>query len=305
MEKILITGGAGFIGGHLSDFFLRKGCKVSILDNFSSSSRDSVREGIEIIEWDIRKEIKPEFFLGIDAVFHFAADPDVRRGEADEKRCFENNVSGTLNVLEACGKAGVKRFVFASTTAVYGNAGETSASEETTPSPISNYASSKLKGEEYCKNFSEKYGMKTSVVRMANIIGERSTHGVIFDFYKKLKTDPKKMEILGNGKQTKSYLHVSDCVSAIGLIFEKQESGFGIFNVGSKRNTSVDEVAHLVAKEMGAKPEFVHTGGEAGWIGDVARTSINVEKLEKLGWKQKVSLEEGIRKYIFWLKENA
>jgi UDP-glucose 4-epimerase len=305
MEKILITGGAGFIGGHLSDFFLRKGCEVSILDNFSSSSRDSMRSGVEIIEWDIRNKIKPEFFEDVDAVFHFAADPDVRRGEADEKRCFGNNVLGTLNVLEACGKAGVKRLVFASTTSVYGNSMKKPASEECAAAPISNYASSKLKGEEDCADFAEKYGMKTSVVRMANIVGEGSTHGVIFDFYKKLRTNPKRIEILGNGKQTKSYLHISDCISAIGLIFGKLEKDFEIFNVGSRKNASVDEVAHLVAKEMKAKPEFVHTGGEAGWAGDVARTNIDVGKLEKLGWEQRVSLEEGVRKYVYWLKENA
>ncbi len=305
MEKVLITGGAGFIGGHLSDFFIRKGCEVSILDNFSSSCRESVRSGIEIIEWDIRKKINPEVFEGLGAAFHFAAEPDVRKGQADAEACFKTNVEGTRNVLEACGEAGVKGFVFASTTAVYGEAGKNPASEETAPSPISNYASSKLSGEEHCKTFSEKYGMKTSVVRMANIIGERSPHGVVFDFYRKLKANPNRMEILGDGRQTKSYLHVSDCVSAIERIFKKQTRNFGIFNVGSRTSTSVDEVARLVAKEMGLKPELVHSGGEAGWAGDVARTSIDVGKLEKLGWKQKVSLEEGVRKYVSWLKNNA
>ncbi len=305
MDKVLITGGAGFIGGHLADFFLADGCKVSILDNFSSSSRDSVRKEVKIIEWDIRNTVKPGFFEGADAVFHFAADPDVRRNAENAKSCFENNVAGTLNVLEACGKAGVKGFVFASTTSVYGNAGENPASEETAPAPISNYASSKLAGEEYCASFSKKYGIKTSVVRMANIIGERSTHGVIFDFYRKLKSNPKRMEILGDGRQTKSYLHISDCISAIFLVFKKQNKEFERFNVGSGKSTSVDELAHLVAKEMWANPEFLHTGGEAGWAGDVARTSIDVGKLERLGWKQKVSLNDGVQKYVSWLKENA
>lgn len=305
MGKVTITGGAGFIGGHLSDFFIGEGRNVSIIDNFSSSSRDSVRKGVGTIEWDVRNKMKPGFFEGAGAVFHLAADPDVRGNQKDAKGCFENNVLGTLNVLEACGKAGVKRFVFASTTSVYGNAGRVPASEETAPSPISNYASSKLAGEEYCSDFAEEYGMKTSILRMANIIGERSTHGVVFDFYRKLKADPGRLEILGNGKQTKSYLHVSDCVSAIVKITDAQKKNFEIYNVGGAKSTSVDEVARLVAKEMGAKPEFFHSGGEAGWVGDVARTNIDVRKLESLGWKQKVSLEEGIRKYVSWLKGNA
>jgi UDP-glucose 4-epimerase len=294
-----------FIGSHLADFFLLNGCEVSILDNFSSSCRDSVRKKIEIIEWDIRNDVNPEFFEGVDAVFHFAAEPDVRRGQEDAKRCFENNVAGTLNVLEACENAGVTRFVFASTTAIYGNSDGVPASEKTAASPISNYAKGKLRGEEHCADFAEKYGMKTSVVRMANIIGERSKHGVIFDFYGKLKANPKRMEILGDGKQTKSYLHISDCISAIGLIFEKQEKEFEVFNVGSRTSTSVDGVAHLVAKEMGVKPAFFHSGGKIGWAGDVARTNINVEKLGGLGWKQKVSLEKGIGKYLSWLEKNS
>lgn len=305
MGGILITGGAGFIGRHLADFFLREGEEVSILDNFSSSCRESVDARARIIEWDVRREINPCLLDGIDAVFHFAAEPDVRKGQADEKICFENNVLGTKNVLEACAKAGVGRFVFASTAAVYGNNSGVPASEESAPCPISNYASSKLRGEGMCAEFTERYGMKTSVLRMGNIIGERSTHGVVFDFYRKLRADPRKLEILGSGRQTKSYLHVSDCISAIGKIMEKQGKNFEIYNVGSAESASVDEIARLVANEIGARPEFIYSGGEAGWAGDVARTLISVKKTEGLGWVQKVPLDEGVRRCVSWLRDNA
>ncbi len=302
--KIAVVGGAGFIGSHLADALLSSGHEVLVLDNLSTGSEKNVPKGAEFRPCDILRNDLAKEFAGCGAVFHLAADPSVRESASKPRSSFELNVAGTFNVLEACRKAGVKNTVFASTSAVYGNAGVIPTPESHPTFPISNYAASKLASEAYCASYAHTYGTKTTVLRFANIFGERSTHGVMFDFYNKLKKDPKKLEILGDGKQKKSYLHVSDCVSATLAAFGKQKKQFDVFNVGSREQHTVDEIAAMLSSEMGCKPKFEHTGGKQGWKGDVADMLLDVSKLESLGWKASVPFAEAVKRYVRWLKKH-
>lgn len=302
---ILVTGGAGFIGSHLSEKLIAEGSEVAVLDSFVSSKPENAPKGAEIIKHDITKPLEPRLLKGCETVFHLAADPSVRTSAENARGNFQANVLGTFNVLEAARAVGVKKFVFTSTSTVYGNA-EMRPTPETYPTaPISNYGASKLAGEAYCASFAHTYGIKSTVLRLANIFGERSTHGVMFDFYSKLRKNPGRMEILGNGKQSKSYLYVSGCVSAILLAPEKQDKIFDIFNVGSEEQHTVGEIAKLVSGEMGLSPSFYYTGGEGGWVGDVSGMLLDVKKLKSLGWKPNVSFGQGVSRYIKWLKANS
>ncbi len=243
--------------------------------------------------------------MGNDAVFHMAADPDVRSSARIPTKSFNLNVIMTFRLLEACRKGDIKHLVFASTSTVYGDADVIPTPEDYPCEPISNYGASKLACEAYCSAYAHSYGMKATMVRYANIFGERSSHGVMYDFYNKLKKNPKKLEILGDGKQTKSYLHVDDCVSATLTAFEKQDKIHDIFNVGSSEKHNVDEIAKLVCDAMKLKPEFKYAGGTRGWTGDVKLMLLDVNKIESLGWKQKISFQEGVKRYVKWLSKSA
>ena len=301
--KIAITGGAGFIGSHMADCFSRQGGDILILDDFSSGRMQNLK-GLEgrakVVKTDIRGDLAG-LLKGADAVFHFAADPDARQSAENPESCFDINVRGTLSVLESCRKADVKRIVFASTSAVYG-AGSALPSREDFPcAPSSNYGASKLACEGYLSSYSSSYGIKSTVLRLANIIGERSTHGVVFDFFKKLKSNPNELEILGDGKQSKSYLHVSDCISAAMVAFRAQKKNYDVFNVGSREQATVDEIARKICKILGVAPKFAYTGGLQGWKGDNYLMMLDNSKIMGLGWEQKVGFDEAISRHLAWL----
>jgi len=300
--KAVVTGGAGFIGSHLSDELLKNGHEVILVDNLSSGSRENVKGPARLIQKDITKDELNADFKDIDAVFHFAADPDVRSSAENPKSSFDNNVIGTFRVLEACRKNDIKRFVFASTSTVYGEVNAIPTPETYPCEPISNYGASKLACEAYASSYSHTYGIRSTVLRYANIFGPRSNHGVMFDFFEKLKEDQKRLEILGNGKQEKSYLFVSDCIVATMAAFEKQQKVFDIYNVGSNEKHAVDEIANHVCRDLGLSPEFSYTGGNQGWAGDVKIMLLDVSKLRVLGWKPEIGLEKGVRSYLEWLK---
>ncbi len=300
----MVTGGAGFIGSHLTESLLAAGHRVTVLDSFANSKRESVPKGAKLVEWDVSSAPEPGMLDGIETVFHLAADPDVKGSALRPRENFVINAAGTFNMLEACRKSGVKSFVFTSSSVVYGEAKVQPTPEDYPPSPISNYAAGKLAGEAYCMSYSHTYGIKSTVLRLANIFGERSTHGVMFDFYKKLKERPSRLEILGNGKQSKSYLHVSDCVSGMLVAFEMQKSQSVVFNIGSKEKHTVDEIAQTLSLELGCSPQLVHQGGARGWAGDVPEMLLSTSKLESLGWKTKIAFGEGVRRYAAWLKKH-
>ncbi len=291
--KITVTGGAGFIGSHLVDRLLSLGNEVTVIDNLSSGKMKFLREHLEkpnfkFIKLDLLESEKlTKSIRSADIIYHLAANPDVRLGAKNTRVHLEQNIMATYNVLEAMRKNNQKSFVFTSTSTVYGEASVFPTPEEYGPLiPISLYGASKLACEALITSYCGSFDMKSWIFRFANIVGERSTHGIIVDFINRLKDSPASLEVLGDGRQTKSYLHVSDCVDAILFAVENSDAMANIFNLGSDDTISSTEIGRIVVKEMGLKDvEFTYTGGKRGWIGDVPRMLLSIEKLEKLGWK--------------------
>jgi len=299
--KAIITGGAGFIGSHLADALLRKGNEVIIIDNLSTGKKENIPPGARFILKDILKEDVAEEIEDADVIFHMAADPDVRLSAENPAKSFELNLVATFRLLESCRKADVERFVLASTSTVYGDAELIPTPEDYPCAPISNYGASKLACEGYCSAYAHSYGIRTTILRYANIFGERSTHGVMHDFYKKLKKNPSELEILGDGRQEKSYLYINDTILATLTAYERQTALYDVYNVGSRRKYTVNTIARMVCNYMGLKPKFTYTGGARGWVGDVRTMLLDVRKLERLGWKESTRFEDGMKAYLDWL----
>jgi len=303
--KVVITGGAGFVGSHLAEALVKKG-EVVVFDNFSSGRREFL-EGVDvkIVRGDIRnlEEIK-KACKEVDVVYHFAADPDVRKSLEEPLENFEIDVLGTLNVLEASRLNDTKQIIFASSSVVYGNA--KIPTPETAPiAPISNYGAAKASSEHYVSTYSQLYGIRGIVLRYANIIGPRLTHGIIYDFYKKLEKNPKELEILGDGNQEKSYLHVNDAVDATLFAVQKTQKDFDVFNVGSEEQITVKKIAHLIVSKLGLEDvQYKYTGGKIGWSGDVPIMLLSIEKLKAIGWEPEFGIEESVLHTVDWLNSN-
>jgi UDP-glucose 4-epimerase len=302
--KVAVTGGAGFIGSHLVDELIRKNHEALVVDSLVSGVERNINEKAKLIKKDIVTDDLAADLEGVEAVFHFAADPDVRSSAENPSKSFTQNVVGTFNLLEACRAMRVKRFVFASTSTVYGETKTIPTPETEYCKPISNYGASKLACEAYISAYAYSYGLQSTVLRFANIFGPRSNHGVMYDFYHKLKNDPTKLEILGDGLQEKSYLFISDTISATMTAYEKQQNLFDVYNVGSREKKTVNEIGKLVSRTLDTKPKTAYTGTPRGWVGDVRLMQLDVAKLETLGWKPEVSFEDGVKIYIDWLKES-
>lgn len=299
--KIAVTGGAGFIGSHFTDRLIESGNEVAVIDSLASGIRENVNPKAKLFIKDIYSDDFSECFEGADAVFHLAASPDVKNSADNPELSFNNNVVATYRVLEECRKQDVRHIVFSSTSTVYGEAEKIPTPENYFCRPISNYGASKLSCEGYVSSYSSSYGVKATVLRYANIYGERSSHGVMFDFYNKLRKNPHSLEILGDGNQEKSYLHVSDCVEASVMAFEKQSRLYDVFNIGSREKNTVNEIVKLVSGKMDVSPELKYTGTTRGWVGDVRFMLLSTEKIESLGWSQNISLQEGVDRYLDWL----
>ncbi len=299
--SVLVTGGCGFIGSHLVDRLIENGEEVSVIDR--NHELDYKNPKAKYFKRDIVTDELDECFEEVETVFHLAADPMVNLSATNPNISFEDNVIGTFRLLESCRKADVKQIVFTSTSTVYGEAEIIPTPEEYPCKPISNYGASKLSNEGYISSYAHSYGIKGTVLRLANIFGERSTHGVMYDFYHKLKKDPKELEILGDGLQEKSYLHVSDCVDAILTSWKKQKETIDYFNVGSNEKITVNALAKLMNKKMNLNPEFNHTGGKKGWVGDVPLMLLDCTKLRNIGWENKITFEDGVNRYLDWMKK--
>ena len=305
--KALVTGGAGFIGSHLSEAILKLAREVTILDNFSSGRMSNLNKILssnahaKLIRGDCKNP--RELFHGmhgIDVVFHFAANPEIRLTIADPTTCFQENVYATYVLLEQLKQSSVSAIVFVSTSTVYGDTKIIPTPESYGPlEPISIYGASKLASEALIASYCHTFNRKAIILRLANIVGPRSRHGVINDFITRLRRNPRELEILGDGTQTKSYLHVADCVQAILVALEKSQNQVEIFNVGSDDQISVRSIAEIVMEEMGLKKtKLIITGGVdggRGWIGDVKRMRLDITKLKSLGWKPRYSSAEAIR----------
>lgn len=301
--RVVITGGAGFIGSHLARVLAGEE-EVVVFDNFSSGRKEFLEEvDVKIVRGDIRnfEEIK-NACKEVDVVYHFAADPDVRKSSEEPLENFRIDVLGTLNVLEASRLNNVKQIIFASSSVVYGKA-RIPTPENAPITSVSNYGAAKAASEHYVFTYSQLYGIRAIVLRYANIIGPRLTHGVIYDFYEKLEKNPKELEILGDGNQEKSYLHVNDAVDATLFAVQKTKKDFDVFNVGSEEQITVKKIAHLVVSALGLENvQYKYTGGKIGWPGDVPIMLLSIEKLKDLGWKPQFTVKKCVLDTVDWLK---
>lgn len=301
--RILVTGGAGFIGSHLVDKLIKEGNEVIALDNLSSGKKEFIQQHFinskfKFYEVDLLTDKIDTYFLNVDEVWHLAANPDVRAALHDTRIDINQNILVTYNVLEAMRKNDVKKIVFTSSSTVYGEAKQIPTPEDYAPLlPISLYGASKLACETLISAYCHTFDMKAVIFRLANIVGQMPTHGVIYDFVQKLRKNPNKLEILGDGNQKKSYLYIDDCIEAMLLanIFKKPVE---IFNIGSEDWITVKEIAEIIAKKMNSSPKFKFTGGERGWKGDVPFMLLDVSKIKKLGWKPKHSSKQAIFKSV-------
>jgi UDP-glucose 4-epimerase len=305
--KAIVTGGAGFIGSHLVDQLLEKGNNVTVIDNMSTGSMENLAHhsrnpNLVIRQADILHLSALENIMrGHDVVFHLAASANMRMSLTDHKRDLENNVIGTLNILEAMMKDGIKDFVFASTSALYGEAWVRPTPEDFLGQQTSLYGASKLACEAYAQAYAELSPLKVWAFRFATVIGERCRKGVIWDFVKKLRINPRELEILGDGKQSKQYLYVTDCVSGILQGYQCSSDRVNTFNLGIEEQTIVSHVADLVIEEMALKEvSRRYVGGVRGWIGDNAIVNLNLDRIRDIGWEPTSSSEQAIRKTIKW-----
>ena len=305
--KVLVTGGAGFIGSHLVDALMMRGLPVVVLDNMSKGSGENLARWIghstfRLIVGDcLNRDDLGRAMEGCRVVFHLAANSEVRAGVSDTRIDLEQNVLATYNVLEEMRRSKTaKTVVFTSTSTVYGEASTIPTPENYGPlKPISLYGASKLACEAMISAYCHMFGLRAVVYRFANIIGSRSRHGVIWDFIQKLMRNPSRLEILGDGRQSKSYLHVSDCVEAFLLGLEKAQERFEVFNIGSEDWVDVNTIAKVVVEEMGLRDvEFtykVNVEGGRGWPGDVRFMLLDISKLKRLGWRPRHNSLESVR----------
>ncbi len=299
----MVTGGAGFIGSHIVDRLMSEGHEVVVYDNLSSGKREFVehhigKENFRFVHADLLDfETLNREMQGVDLVYHVAANPDVRLGASDTKVHMEQNVLATYNVLEAMRLNDVRDIVFTSTSTVYGEAKKIPTPEDYGPLiPISLYGASKLGAEAFITSYAHTFDMRAVIYRFANIVGPRGTHGVIYDFIMKLKKNPRELEILGDGTQTKSYLYVEDCVDAIIYGYENRKEDVEIFNIGSEDWVNVKKIADIVIEEMGlSNVAYRFTGGKRGWKGDVPKMLLSIERIKSYGWNPKRGSEESVR----------
>jgi UDP-glucose 4-epimerase len=311
--KALVTGGAGFIGSALCAELRRRGLEVTCLDNLSTGSLDNVEgltgDGFQFIEGDCLNEADvTEAVREADIVFHLAADADVSRGQSAPGKMFESNVAATEALLEGVRSTHVKKLVFASSSTVYGEPRVVPTPETYSPLvPISFYGASKLAAEALISGYAESSGFAAVLLRLANVVGPRSRRGIVYDFVQKLIANPEKMEVLGDGRQTKSYLYLEDCVAAMIKVTEEAH-GVNVYNVGSEDAISVLEIAKQVAQTMGLNPELSMSGGVdggRGWSGDIRRMWLDVRKLEATGWRPKYSSREAVERTVVALRPDG
>ena len=299
----VVTGGAGFIGSHLVDELVARGDRVLVIDNCSAGTVSNLATHLEegsitFIKQDLLADGWQAPCRGADRIYHIAADPDVRGSARSPESVIENNVLATGRVLETMRIQGIPEIVFTSTSTVYGEANIIPTPEEYAPlEPISVYGGSKLAAEALISAYSATYHMRAWIFRFANIIGPRSSHGVIWDFVHKLRGKQGELEILGDGSQTKSYLDVKDCIGAILFAINHSADRYNVYNIGSEDWIDVVSIADIVAEEMQLSGvQYRFTGGDRGWVGDVPRMLLSIEKLKALGWSPEFGSKTSVRR---------
>jgi UDP-glucose 4-epimerase len=306
-----ITGGAGFIGSNLVDRLLADGQSVTVYDNFSTGQRrflDKAQErpGFRLVEGDVLDLARlAEALTDHDFVFHLAANADVRFGTEHPRKDLEQNTVATFNVLEAMRANDVRRIAFSSTGSIYGEP-DVFPTPETCPFPIqtSLYGASKLAGEGLIAAYCAGFGFQGYIFRFVSILGERYTHGHVFDFYRKLLLNPHQIEVLGNGKQRKSYLYVQDCIDAMLTVIERAAEPVNIFNLGADEYCQVDDSLGWICAHLDLSPERHYTGGERGWIGDSPFIFLDTTRVRALGWRPKLTIRQGVICTLEYLQAN-
>jgi UDP-glucose 4-epimerase len=311
MTRYFVTGGAGFIGSSLVDRLLAQGNAVTVYDNFSTGQHRFLDEAkskssFKLIEGDLLDESKLAAAIGNhDFVFHFAANADVRFGTQHPRRDLEQNTIATYNVLESMRQAGISTIAFSSTGSIYGEP-NVHPTPETAPFPVqtSLYGASKLAGEGLIQAYAAGFNFKTYIFRFVSILGERYTHGHVFDFYRSLAKDPTQITVLGNGQQRKSYLYIRDCIDAILLAIEKAQDPVNIFNLGTQEYCQVNDSLGWISQKLALNPQRHYTGGDRGWIGDSPFIFLDTTKIRALGWSPKLTIRQGVEKTVDFLRQN-
>jgi UDP-glucose 4-epimerase len=306
-----VTGGAGFIGSHLVDRLLGDGHEVTAYDNFSTGQRPFLEIArasarFRLVTGDILDlALLTEALRGADVVFHFAANADVRGGLDHPRKDLEQNTIGTFNVLEAMRSVGARRVAFASSGAVYGEPSVFPTPEDA-PLPVqtSLYGASKSAGEGLVQAYCAGFGFRGDIFRFVSLVGERYSHGHVFDFVKNLRRDPTTLRVLGDGKQRKSYLDVGDCVDAILLAIAKATRNVNVFNLGNDNYCEVNDSVRWICEELGVSPRLEYTGGERGWVGDSPFVFLDCARIRALGWRPAVPIRDGIIRTVRYLKSN-
>lgn len=302
--KFLVTGGAGFIGSHLCDHLLALGHSVLALDDLSLGREANLEqarrsERFRFLRADLLEPASWQSTVAAfapDAVFHMAANSDIQTGGADPSVDLRKTFQTTFQTLEFCRSHGVKRFLYASTSAVYGEHEEPLHEDMGKLHPISNYGAAKLAGEAFVSSYVSNYGLQAWVYRFPNVVGERSTHGAMFDFMNRLEQNPGELRILGDGEQSKPYLYVKDLIDGMWFAFQESHEALNLFNLGVDSQTRVKEIADIVCEEMGLQGvRYQFTGGARGWVGDVPRFKYDLSRIHRLGWKAKKSSSESLR----------
>ncbi len=293
-KRLVVTGGAGFVGSHLAESLLEAN-DVLVVDDCSNGDREWVPDGAEFVHGDLTEpEIVAETITSnVDAVFHFAAAKAVNTDQPRQQ--FEDNIRMTYNVLEQMDAVGVSHLAYTSSSVVYGEAPRPTPEDYAPKEPISEYGAGKLAEEGLISTYAHSHDLQAWVFRFANIVGPRLRGAVVPDFIEKLRDDPDKLVILGDGRQEKSYMHIEGCVDAMTHVVEYAEDDLNVYNLGTRTTTSVDTIADIIADEMDLTPAHEHTGGDRGWTGDVPRMRLSVEKLSALGWEPEQSSDDAIR----------
>lgn len=311
--NILVTGGAGFIASHLIDRLLSEGHAVVAYDNLSLGRESNIAHhfgnpDFAFVKGDILDAALLDSVFEkhkFDFVFHLAANSDIARSHADPTVDLNMTYMTTFRVVDAMRRFGVKKLMFASTSAIYGDAHGEEVKENFGPLfPTSHYGACKLASEGIIASFCENYGIQAFITRFPNVCGERTTHGILHDFVMKLKKNPAELEVLGNGQQAKPYLYVKDLVDAILFVICHTDDKINFFNLGVEGNTPVWKIAEMVIKSMKLDAKIRYTGGERGWVGDVPKFRYNLDKIHALGWKASLSSDEAVQKAIDYILEN-
>jgi UDP-glucose 4-epimerase len=306
-----ITGGAGFIGSHLVDRLLLLGHRVVAYDIFSTGQDRFLEQAnssanFKLVRGDVLDfDCLTAAMAGMDFVWHMAGNADVRFGLEHPRKDLEQNTLATYNVLEAMRANGMRRMAFASTGSIYGEP-EVFPTPEIAPFPIqtSTYGASKLAGEALIEAYCEGFGFQGYIFRFVSILGERYSHGHVFDFYKSLKENPEELRVLGDGHQRKSYLYVQDCLDAMLLALEKAPDKVNIFNLGTDEYCEVNESITWITKHLGLMPKLTYTGGKRGWVGDSPFIFLDCRKMRSLGWVPQYSIRKGVIRTLEYLVAN-